>query len=196
MAASRRDHLLQTALGLFNEHGFHATGIDKVQAVSGVSKTTMYKYFKTKDDLIKAVLELRHEQFNEWFDKRTNEIAEECYPEIPHGKLMAAFDTLNEWIRSDTFYGCNFINATAEFSNIEHPIHRLSADHKLELAEYIKGFIPDLSDEKCEELSKEILLLIDGAIVCAHTTGMSDAAERAKKMMLFLLNAYQQDDAA
>lgn len=196
MASSRKEHLLQTALRLFNEHGFHATGIDRVQAESGVSKTTMYKYFKTKDELIHAVLELRHEQFGKWFSGRMLEIARDRYPDLPHGKLLGMFDALNEWIHSDSFFGCNFINASAEFSDVEHPIHRYAAQHKLELAEYARSFIPGVDEEKSIELAKEILLLLDGAIVCAHTTGMMDSAERAKRMMLLVLKSYQAESVA
>jgi len=192
MAASRKDHLLHTALKLFNQYGFHATGIDRVQAESGVSKTTMYKYFKTKDDLIRAVLELRHEQFGKWFTGRVIKISRERYPGNRYGKLMAMFDAVDEWIHSETFFGCNFINASAEFSDLQHPIHRYAADHKLELSEYIQSCVPEMSAEDHDELAKEILLLLDGAIVCAHTTGIKDSAERAKRMMLMLLNNFQE----
>lgn len=195
MAASRKTHLLETALTLFNQRGFHATGIDLVQAESGVSKTTMYKYFKTKDDLIKAVLELRHEQFNTWFHTRTLELAQLNYAGHPYGRLMAMFDTLDEWIHSDTFFGCNFINASAEFSDITHPIHAYAAEHKQELAEYICTYVPGVKGEGCSELAQEILLLIDGAIVCAHTSGIKDSAIRARKMMCLLVeNAASQED--
>jgi AcrR family transcriptional regulator len=187
MASSRKDHLLKTALKLFNEHGFHATGIDKVQVESGVSKTTMYKYFKSKDELIRAVLEMRHEQFGKWFTARVINISRECYADHPYGKLMAMFDAVNEWIHSDTFFGCNFINASAEFSDLKHPIHVYASQHKLELSDYIRSCIPTLTEADSDELAKEILLLLDGAIVSAHTTGLKDSAERAQRMMLLIL---------
>lgn len=187
MSESRLDHLLQTSLKLFNAHGFHATGIDRVQAESGVSKTTMYKYFKSKDELIKAVLEMRHEQFGKWFTGRVIKISRERYPNHKYGKLMAMFDAVGEWIDSDTFFGCNFINASAEFSDIKHPIRVYAAQHKLELSDYIQSCIPGFSEADSDELAKEILLLLDGAIVSAHTTGLKDSAERAKRMMLLLM---------
>ena len=192
MAAPRKEHLLNTALRLFNQYGFHATGIDKVQAESGVSKTTMYKYFKTKDDLIKAVLEKRHEQFGNWFSERVQSISNELYSGHPYGQLMAMFDAVDEWIHSDTFYGCNFINASAEFSDLQHPIHLYASQHKLELSNYIRSCLPDMALEDTDEIAKDILLLLDGAIVCAHTTGLKDSAKRGKDMMLRLLANYSK----
>lgn len=193
MSRGRKEHLLQTALRLFNQHGFHATGIEKVRTESGVSKATMYKYFETKDDLIHAVLELRHEQFGKWFTGRVLRISRDRYPDQCFGKLMAMFDAVDEWIHSETFFGCNFINASAEFSDMQHPIHRYAAEHKLEWSEYIRGCIPDVSPEVSEELAKEVLLLLDGAIVSAHTTGLKDSAQRAKKMMLLILEYHNVD---
>ena len=195
MANPRRDHLLHTALKLFNKHGFHATGIDAVQAASGVSKTTMYKYFKSKDELIHATLELRHKQFGDWFEGRVPELHQLRYAQDPHGALMAMFDTLTEWFHSETFYGCNFINACAEFSDQNHPIHEYSAQHKFQLADYVKGYLSDFDESVRDDLTKEIMLLIEGSIVCAHTCGLKDSADRAKKMLSMMLLGYQQAKA-
>lgn len=38
----RREHLIDTAMVLFAEHGFHATGIDTILEKAGVSKKTLY----------------------------------------------------------------------------------------------------------------------------------------------------------
>jgi AcrR family transcriptional regulator len=191
MAISRRDHLLHTALKLFNEFGFHATGIDKVQAESGVSKTTMYKYFKSKEELIQAVLELRHEQFGEWIRTKVDQYYQLNYLDQQAGKIYAIFDALNDWFYSDDFCGCNFINASAEFSELDHPIHRVATDHKKSLGQYVKDLLPEMSDSNKEELSLEVCLLLDGAIVCAHTTGRKESAHRAKNMFKRLLPYYQ-----
>ena len=59
MSASRRDHLVDTALQLFCQHGFRATGIDRVLSESGVAKKTLYNHFKSKDDLIIAARQKR-----------------------------------------------------------------------------------------------------------------------------------------
>lgn len=61
----RKQHLLDVAHQLFNKHGYHATGIDWILAELGVSKATLYKYFRSKEALILAVLQQRHEHFVE-----------------------------------------------------------------------------------------------------------------------------------
>ena len=52
----KREQLLDIAIGLFNERGYHASGIDLILEEAGIAKTTLYRHFKTKEDLIVAVL--------------------------------------------------------------------------------------------------------------------------------------------
>ena len=67
MASSKREQLLNTALQLFYREGYHSTGIDRILAESGVAKMTLYKHFKSKDELILAVLQRQHEQIDASF---------------------------------------------------------------------------------------------------------------------------------
>jgi len=60
MALNKRDQLIEKAQELFYREGYHATGIDRILAESGVAKMTLYKHFKSKEELILAVLETRH----------------------------------------------------------------------------------------------------------------------------------------
>jgi AcrR family transcriptional regulator len=53
---SRPKELLSAALDVFVERGFAATKLDDVARKAGVSKGTLYLYFKNKEDLFKAVV--------------------------------------------------------------------------------------------------------------------------------------------
>src|SRR6185436_2086359 len=61
------DRILQAAHDLFYRDGIRATGIDRVIAESGVAKLTFYRQFASKDDLILAFLDYRHERWMAWF---------------------------------------------------------------------------------------------------------------------------------
>ena len=54
--------LLDAALGLFVEHGFATTRSEDVAARAGVSKGTLYLYYPSKEELLKAVI--RHHVVN------------------------------------------------------------------------------------------------------------------------------------
>ena len=51
----KREHLIDVAIDLFNQHGYHATGVDRIMEATGISKATLYRHFNTMDDLIVAV---------------------------------------------------------------------------------------------------------------------------------------------
>src|ERR1700747_1366492 len=53
--------IVKYAFDRFYDAGFHATGMEAALAGSGISKRTLYKYFPSKEDLIKAVLQIYSE---------------------------------------------------------------------------------------------------------------------------------------
>ena len=133
MASPKRDHLVATALVLFNRDGFHATGIDKILAEAGVAKMTLYKHFKSKDELILAVLRRRDEEFRNWFIR-----AVEARAKTPRARLLVVFDAIAEWFDGRDFSGCMFINASAEFAEADDPIHGAAAEHKRLILGYLR----------------------------------------------------------
>jgi AcrR family transcriptional regulator len=50
----RRRHILISAWGCFSRNGFHATSMDDVIAATGMSSSAVYRYFRSKDELIAA----------------------------------------------------------------------------------------------------------------------------------------------
>jgi len=184
MSASKRDELVQKALKVFYREGFHATGMDKLVAETKISKTSMYKHFRTKEDLILATLRLRDEQFRNNFVRRVEELAT-----APKDKLLAAFDALGEWFAEESFKSCMFIKASSEYQDKKHPIHATAAEHKRLLADYFENLAKEAGLKNAENLSRQLLLLIEGAIVIAHLHGAENAAGDAKAAATVLLAA-------
>jgi AcrR family transcriptional regulator len=54
---SSRTEILDAALELFAKNGFHATSISLIAEKAGISKGLMYNYFKSKDELLKNIIE-------------------------------------------------------------------------------------------------------------------------------------------
>jgi len=169
----RKQHLLDTALVLFNQQGYHATGIDLILAQSGVSKATLYKHFRSKNELILAALQQRHEQVLSMINTKVNEANQ-----AGESGLLAIFDALHQWFNSDTFFGCNFINASAEYADPEDPIHLFAAQHKQAIVDLIRTQLSAADQDKADQIG----LLVEGAIVMAHTRGMKQSALMAKEM--------------
>ncbi len=176
MPSAKRDHLIDTALRLFNRDGYHATGIDRVIEEAGVARMTLYNHFKSKDELILAALARRDERFLAWIDGRLRALAE-----TPRDRLLAMFDALGEWFQSDDFSGCMFINASAEFGQADNPIHKAAADHKILVWRHFRDLAKAAGAADPRDLASSLMLLAEGAIVMAYVAGRKDAAAQARK---------------
>ncbi|RTE08451.1 TetR/AcrR family transcriptional regulator [Paenibacillus whitsoniae] len=62
---SNRDVVLRTAMTLFLTRGYLTTSIDDIVAASKVAKTNIYYYFKSKDELLAAILDGLIAAYNE-----------------------------------------------------------------------------------------------------------------------------------
>ncbi len=182
MRPSKRDELVEKALKTFYRNGFHATGMDMLAAETGISKTSMYKHFATKEDLILATLKLRDEKFLDWFVSRLEQLAP-----TPSEQLIAIFDVLTEWFAQPEFAGCMFIKASAEYQHPGHPIHVQSAEHKRLLLDHITKIAKAAGTIHPNSTARQLMLLIEGATVTAHfghTSNPAGDAKRAAENML------------
>jgi AcrR family transcriptional regulator len=182
MRPNKRDELVRNALEIFYRNGFHATGMDMLVRETGVSKTSMYKHFRNKDELILAVLRLRDEHFRNWLYRRIEETAD-----TPGEQLLALFDVLKEWFALPGFRGCMFIKASAEFQEPQHPIYVQAAEHKRMLGEYFSALAMKAGAENPRDLSAQLMLLKEGAIVLAAMGVNRESADDAKKAAQVLL---------
>jgi len=175
MSASKRDVLVRKALEVFYRNGFHATGMDMLVTETGVSKTSMYKHFRTKEELILAALRLRDEFFRNWLTRRMEELAG-----TPRSRLLAMFDALGEWFEQKDFSSCMFIKAAAEYPDAGHPIHVTAAEHKRLVHHYLVDLCRLAGAADPGELARKLLLLKEGAIVTAHVQGAAGVAADAR----------------
>ena len=187
MRPTKRDELVRKALEAFYRNGFHATGMDMLVAETGISKTSMYKHFRTKEDLILAVLRLRDEYFRNWLYRRMDELADG-----PREQLIAMFDALEEWFDEPGYKGCMFIKASSEFQEASHPIHKQSADHKRMLESHVSELARKAELADPDGLARQLLLLKEGAIVTAHLGHTDKPAQDAKAAAVQLIEVHSQ----
>ena len=180
----KRDHLLSTAFKLFNRDGYHAVGIDTILAEAKLAKMTLYHHFASKEELIIAALEQRGGQIRVGLQTALAEAGNS-----PRKKFLAIFDWYEWWFTSRDFYGCAFIRAVAEYPQIESPIHQAVMAHKLKLITTLVGLLTELEVAVPETLARQVYLLLEGAIVGAHTFGDASTAKSAKAAALALLKA-------
>lgn len=163
--------ILQTARRLFCRVGIHATGIARIIEESGVSRRSLYTYYGSKENLLRAVFEAEANIWFRWFD--TDLPAIEC---SPVERVLALFDLMRIWFDSEDFYGCVFINAVAEHEKGNGWIQEIANGHREKISARLQAMVAECGAQDPEIVTEKLNLLIDGTIVTAMVTGNSEIA--------------------
>ena len=180
---SKRDQLIQTALELFAKNGIHATGVDSIVEQSGVTKKTLYAHFRSKEELILAVLRQYDELARKDFMRRV-----ESGGKTPRARLLAVFDFAERWFQQSNFYGCLFINTIGEYSDKGTPIRQICKEYK----KLVKGYVRELCEQAGasdpQGLAEELAMLLEGATVTAQVSQNAKTAKIAKRVAKALID--------
>ncbi|RZT11637.1 TetR family transcriptional regulator [Mycobacterium sp. BK558] len=166
-----RERILATAYRLFYREGIRATGIDKVIAEAGVTKVTFYRHFPSKDALILAFLDLRHQRWMEWFVDALDRHA------VGSRRRLAVVAAVEEWLTADSFRGCAFINSVNEIGAELPEVYAIAARHKADMVAAIKAAIPPSPNRA--RTAQALGVAIDGAVVHAQCQRDATPAVRA-----------------
>lgn len=185
------ERVLATADRLFYERGLHATGVDLIAAEAGVSKTTMYTYFRTKDDLVAAYLQGRS---SAWQGHVADQLAASEGDAVERALLV--YDLLGEWFGTEDFRGCPFINAEAE-SVPDSPGHRVNLGHRAWVREMFAELLQPLGVFGSDDLLiLQLAALYDGAMTSAYTEPGHPWAVAAREAARTLITSSANDQTA
>jgi AcrR family transcriptional regulator len=183
--ANARERILDAAYELFSKRGIRAVGTEEVLAKAGVAKSTLYRHFSSKDELVLAFLQRREQRWTREFV-----LAEaRRRGSTPRDRLLAIFDVFDDWFHRDDFEGCSFINVLLEMGDRDSPLGQASAAH----LEYIRSVVRRLAEEAgvqdSETFAHSWHILMKGSIVAAGE-GDELAGKRARAMGEDLLDRY------
>jgi AcrR family transcriptional regulator len=171
-----RERILLTAHDLFYRQGIRSTGIDTVIARAGVTKVTFYRHFNSKNDLIVAYLEYRHERWMRWFTAALQRRG---------GTLQALVPTMAEWFRSPEYRGCAFINGVSEIAPALPQVTKITRRHKAEMQQAIAALLPDV--RRRQTVARSLALVIDGSIVRAQFCSDPEVVLRDLRQLVKLI---------
>jgi AcrR family transcriptional regulator len=149
-------------------------GIDRIIAEAGVAKMSLYKYFKSKDDLILAVLQHREESVLGFFRAAMEQHGRKT--RIP---LRAFFAALKDFFESPGFRGCPFQNAAVELADPNHPGTEFVRGHKQHFSQFLRGLVEETVGKSAAKVAPAVSILVEGAIMTAVIQGSPTAADVA-----------------
>jgi AcrR family transcriptional regulator len=178
-----RERLVHAAVDLFYNHGFQAVGLDRILAEAGVTKTTFYKHFESREDLIVAAIKRR----DEWESQAWAAAVQRLGGPDPKAQLLAFFDVMDIWFNDPDFRGCQFLNAAAEFPDPRDPVHIAAADHKRATRNYFRDLAVAAGIVEAETFADQYTALVEGTLVLRQAHGRNDAARVIKPAVESLL---------
>ncbi|MDQ1551028.1 MAG: hypothetical protein QOD50_450 [Actinomycetota bacterium] len=157
---SARERILATASELFYREGIRSIGVDTVVERSGVSKTSLYRLFESKDALITAFAAEQDRLFWVWWDR-----VEAQHADDPRALLYALLSGIAKRIRHPAYRGCPFLNLATEFPDDDHPGRVVARGNKEEMRARLAAILGKLGVGDPDRTASQIALIINGAYV-------------------------------
>ncbi len=160
-----KDKVFQTASRLFYQHGYRAVGVDTIAAESGIGKMTLDELFWNN------------------FDQITKDAP------TPREKLLAFFESLQDYVKTPACYGCPFLNVATEYPETDHPGHQVALEHKQTVRAKFRQLAKEAGAKKPDVLADQLFLLMDGAYMASRMFGTKNPASHLASAAKTLIDA-------
>lgn len=191
---SARRRLLAAAAECFYNHGVNGTGIDAITAKAGTAKMSLYNNFSSKDDLVLAYLEARHE---EWLALYRNRLATAARPRDAIAAVFDAYIDHADMAYQHGFRGCGLLNAAAELP-AGAPGRAVVRRHKEEVQQLLGAHLADiqgLPPHRRASLAEQLSFTLEGAVARAGLEGSAALLHRARDLALQIVDAATEEPA-
>jgi AcrR family transcriptional regulator len=179
-----RQKIIDAAYEQVCRAGFNRTSLDTIAARADVTKRTLYAYFRSKDDLLAAVLS----HYNELAAQRLKRIGDRM-PADRDGMIDSFFGQLAGWASATPRWsGSGFTRLVVELADLPgHPARALARRAKTATEVWLASRLALARVGEPRERAAEIMLLLEGAMALTLIHGQRryiDAASRAAKRLL------------
>lgn len=168
------ERIFDTARDLFYREGIRAVGVDEIVTKAGVTKPSLYRSYKSKDELVAAVLREVEVAFWDRF-----EAAEALYPNDPKAQMIAYFQVLADRSGGGDYRGCNLSNAVVEYPDRQHAGRQVSQVHKQQLRERLHAKAAEMGASDSKALGDAMMLLIEGVFTSSQMFDGDDKPAKA-----------------
>ena len=176
--SSTRDRILKAAYGLFFAKGFGRVAVDAVATSAGLTKRTLYQHFRSKDDLLAAVLEQQS-----GLGLKTIESWGLRLPDDPHGFVEHLFRDATRWSSKPRWSGPGFTRLVMELADVPgHPARAVARRHKAAVESWLCLELARRGVRHSAAVGRELQILLEGCFALMQIHGNGDygaAAARA-----------------
>ncbi len=182
--AERQAIVLDTAERLFSSRSSRSVGMDELVRETGLGKMTVYRLFKSKDDLVGAYLARKAATVLASIDAELARCGDD-----PRAALLAVVDVVERDVTRAGFRGCPFTNVSSEYDDPQHPARSAAADYKFELHSRLERLADQLLPGAGEDLAAQVHLIIDGMYLSGGLLGPDGPAAHGRALAERLVDA-------
>ena len=165
-----RARLIEAAAHLFYSEGIQNVSIERVLEAARVTRSTLYRYFGTKDDLVFAYLEREDQAIRTRFAEATAAVSN------PDELLQLVLGAITHDVCGPGFRGCPFMNAAIEYPKADHQVRLAVSAHRTWFFESVRGVLLAAGHPDPDRAGRALVLLRDGSMMGGY---LDDPAEIA-----------------
>ncbi len=180
-----REKLIQAGLDLFHRHGIHPVGLDRILHKAGVTKTTFYNYFESKENFACAVID----RFGEEVHARIHRRIEGSHQQDIKQHLLNVFEVWNNLFNDESFQGCLLVGAGVASGDIHDPARKAAIRNKRSLLSAYEELARQAGIRNPAQFATRFGVLVDGALIARHLYGDEKEAAEAHKMATELIDS-------
>lgn len=175
-----RDLATAAADRLYYTRGIQAVSMDELRSETGLSLKKLYALFPSKEAIVLAVLQSRHQQWAAGLDRAAAAAG------TPRERLLSIYDYLLECFVDDDYRGCGFVNAFGELGATVPAVAEAARAQKVGFQDYVARLVAEAGAPA--SLAPMLVLLAEGAQTTAAICGTPDAARSARAAAETLLD--------
>ena len=176
-----RTRLLRTASEIFYAEGIHDIGVDRILEQATVTRSTFYRHFPSKEELVLAYVQSMDAAVREALRQASDPATG------PRDLLRTLTDLMGTEICRPGFRGCAFINAAAEYPNPDSPVHRAVLEHRAWLRLTVADALGQAGHPEPERAARHFIMLRDGAMIAGYLNDPAQARQTLQEGVEALL---------
>ncbi len=174
--AERESIVLDTAERLFSTRSSRSVGMDELVRETGLGKMTVYRLFRSKDELVGAYLARRAATVLGSVDETIRRAGD------PRAALLAVVGSVEAEVTRAGFRGCPFTNVSSEYDDPQHPARTAAADYKFELHARLERLAEEVAPGAGEDLAAQVHLIVDGMYLSGGLLGPDGPAAHGRDL--------------
>ncbi|SCJ26587.1 HTH-type transcriptional repressor KstR2 [uncultured Clostridium sp.] len=154
---NKKEVIIQVAQKYFNDHGVRYTSIDDIVKECKISKSTFYKYFPTKEDLVLEILDYLNKNFS-----NSSVLIDTDDTKTPIEKLKEKIKLVLDYLKCNQSFNSHILGEFSEIKGI--PILKIKSQIKSNIINSYKTPLILVYGEDINPFLWELIFVIDSIV--------------------------------